>query len=425
MCPRIGQINVTIDDKLYQLPYPEETEGLASLIHRGAVPALPYITVFFRPQAVKQLLSFIRWGEKTAENLREQVMLPYGYIGADGKDLEHPENGRLWSVVLGVVPVYTPQSTGTSVNIEAGEWQKAVKKMDRINIERREIGKNAIQPLGWIHTHPGWLDPFFSMTDLEYQPLYVGSMFRFGAVFNPHRQIWAVYAGPDSKPVNGFLQVDEELKRMYSFDAKSVNEIREKRPLQIFRRDARSQGLDDDGWTDWSGGRAGISGPAVFRRTAGLDAGREIQQHRPAREDAASSLSSGRTAGNVQTLVRRQAQGAWEPVPYNSAFTLDSLTKLRDIDRIMRMNTRMFILVRLMHHDQGFVFVPLAVFPMGAQWQIPRKAEDETAAALFINSRDLDDLTQAYYRGEVPANGENLILITEDMSVYVCPASGQ
>ena len=420
MYPRIGQINITMDDKLYRLSYPEKTEGLASLIHHRAVPALPYTAVFFRPQAVKQLLSFIRWGEKTADNLREQVMLPYGYIGAEGESLEHPENGRYWSVVMGVVPVYTPQSTGTSVNIEAGEWQKAVKKIDRVNIERKEIGKSALQPLGWIHTHPGWLDPFFSMTDLEYQPLYVGSMFRFGAVFNPHRQIWAVYAGPDSKPVKGFLQVDEELKRMYSFDAKSVDEIRDKNPLQIFRRDARNQSLDDDGWTNWSGRRADVS-----RRTADPDSGREIQQQRPARDDAASSLSSGRIAGNVQTLVRRQAQGAWEPAPYNSSFTLDSLTKLRDIDRNMRMDRRLFILVRVMDHGQGFVLVPLAVFPMGAQWQIPRKAEDETAVALFINSRDLDGLTQAYYRGEVPANGENLILITEDMSVYVCPASGQ
>ena len=133
----------------------------------------------------------------------------------------------------------------------------------------------------------------------------------------------------------------------------------------------------------------------------------------------------GQAVQDMLIPLRRQAQGTWEPVPYNSAFTLDSLTKLRDIDRIMRMNTRMFLLVRMMHHSQGFVFVPLAVFPMGAQWQIPRKAEDETAAVLFINSRDLDDLTQAYYWGEVPANGEDLVLITEDMSVYFCPASGQ
>ena len=60
MYPRIGQINITMDDKLYRLSYPEKTEGLASLIHHRAVPALPYTAVFFRPQAVKQLLSFNR-----------------------------------------------------------------------------------------------------------------------------------------------------------------------------------------------------------------------------------------------------------------------------------------------------------------------------------------------------------------------------
>lgn len=180
------------------------------------------LKVLLRPQAVRQLLEFIQWGENSLRNRMEQAGMLYGYIAVPTEDPDQlREDMPRVTVICGMFGADTPESTPTSVVIPANEWLRMDLELDKLNAQRSRQGKPSMQKMGWVHTHPGGLEPFFSSVDHAQQPAQASSMDRVGLVFNPHRQIWSAYAGAEGVQVRGRLQLDDGLLAQYEFREKT------------------------------------------------------------------------------------------------------------------------------------------------------------------------------------------------------------
>lgn len=217
---------VSLTDTAYPIR-PEELQPPQSYESKlcDGVTNAPF-KVLLRPQAVRQLLSFIHWGENCPQNQKEQAGILYGYIAVPTENAEQPREGMpRVTVICGMFGADTPESTSISVVIPANEWLRMDLELDRLNMQRRRQGKPPMQKMGWVHTHPGILEPFFSNVDYAQQPAQVSSMDRVGLVFNPHRQIWSAYAGAEGVQVRGKLQLDDDLLSRYEFREKKPQEV--------------------------------------------------------------------------------------------------------------------------------------------------------------------------------------------------------
>ncbi len=236
------QINqVTRDEGVaYTMEYPTLDEArICRSSMPGSAVSGPDIRMLVRPGAVRSIFEFIQWGEMTEENRTEQAGLMYGYIASEGQQAE--KLPRQLGVICGIIRAVCDRSTQTEGNISAEEWNRMELELDRLNTARRGEGKPPFQKMGWFHTHPNWLDPFYSVQDVKTQPSLISGPERYGAVFNPHRQKWAVYAGPESVPVCGVLELDDELIEKYSFEERSVDEIRRHNGRTVTIRSKREQ----------------------------------------------------------------------------------------------------------------------------------------------------------------------------------------
>jgi len=174
--------------------------------------------LFVEPEAVEAILTFTGWGGVTNENRVEQAALMYGRL------CECPASAgsiTRWGEVCGIIPAMVENATPVSIEIPAAEWNRMESELDRLNVEAEAAGRETFVKLGWLHTHPFQLDPYFSMVDVELQRRLMNNPELFGLVVNPHRQIFACYNSTDPRPCHGVFMLNDELTRRWDFRTKS------------------------------------------------------------------------------------------------------------------------------------------------------------------------------------------------------------
>lgn len=214
------------EDIAYIMEYPQQDERTSAMssMPSGRPADRENIRLLLRGETIRQICEFLQWGELTPTNRVEMAGMMYGYIATE--DPATHEQPRRWGVICGIIGANCPKSTQIEVEISGEEWIRMEGELDRINAERAAMEKPPFQKMGWFHTHPNWLEPFYSDLDYRLQPSLVANGDRYGVVFNPHRQKWTVYSGPESKPVCGMMELNDELLERYSFQERSVKEIR-------------------------------------------------------------------------------------------------------------------------------------------------------------------------------------------------------
>lgn len=218
---------------IMEYPRPDERKTLMSSMPSRRPEDEVNIRLLLRSEAVRQICEFIQWGEKTPDNRVEKAGLLYGYLATE--DPQAHDQPRRWGVICGIIGANCPKSTQIEVEITGEEWIRMESELDRINADRVAQQKPPFQKMGWFHTHPNWLEPYYSELDYKLQPSLVANADRYGVVFNPHRQKWAVYSGPESKLVCGMMELTDVLLEKYGFQERSVREIRDpgRNPFRI------------------------------------------------------------------------------------------------------------------------------------------------------------------------------------------------
>lgn len=238
---------------IMEYPQPDEQTAFMSSMPSGKPDGNERIRLLIRSQAVRQICEFIHWGESVQTNRVEMAGVMYGYIATeDPQTHEHP---RRWGVICGIIGANCPKSTQIEVEITGEEWVRMEGELDRINAERAERQKLPFQKMGWFHTHPNWLEPYYSDLDYRLQHTLIANGDRYGAVFNPHRQKWAAYSGPEATLVCGMMELNDKLLEKYSFRERSVSEIRDEghNPFRIRPKVSTGQNQKDE--TDDGGGQ--------------------------------------------------------------------------------------------------------------------------------------------------------------------------
>lgn len=91
-------------------------------------------------------------------------------------------------LVTSLVPAEEFSSSGVSLRMESGVWERARARLDRHGMI-----------VGWYHSHPG-LGAFFSHTDRRTQGAFFGHRYSVGWVLDPDDGTEALFVGRNSDP---------------------------------------------------------------------------------------------------------------------------------------------------------------------------------------------------------------------------------
>lgn len=151
-------------------------------------------------RAKNQIFEHIGWGEKTELNQVEQGGIFLGQVFKD------TQKGIIYGVVEEALPGESAKGTGVYLEMDHSTWKTMIDRADQI----LDVHKDNLQIIGWYHTHPNHLDVFMSSTDIATQSRLFSQDWHFAVVINPHKKIWRVFHGKNSKECMGFIIGDSE-----------------------------------------------------------------------------------------------------------------------------------------------------------------------------------------------------------------------
>lgn len=144
-----------------------------------------YELLFLR-QAVEELHKFIGWGRLDYQpNRVEQIGL------LSGLHYEDTETGKRYCVVTHVLPIFDAKGSPAYIEYSADMMYKATQQLNEYN-KFAEIPSGI---MGWFHTHPNYLTPFMSGTDMRTQHGVFNAEYNYSVVLNPHTKAWKVFRG--------------------------------------------------------------------------------------------------------------------------------------------------------------------------------------------------------------------------------------
>jgi len=172
-------------------------ETLNSIINTSSRTKL-YVST----KAKKQIFEHIKWGNLQIQtNKNEQGGILLGKVYFDKSD----------NLQFGIVEqvVYSENTRGNSAYLEMNHevWSQMLNDADDI-IDKSQ--SDNIQVIGWYHTHPNNLDVFMSGTDMNTQQRFFNQSWHYAIVLNPHKQIWKVFFGGESKECQGYILRENE-----------------------------------------------------------------------------------------------------------------------------------------------------------------------------------------------------------------------
>ncbi len=395
--------------------------------------------IFFTPEAVEQLFEFIHWDEKTAQNRVEQAGIMYGITyklpGSAASDTTEtsgirgeqrsatrptflcatpkPQQGETmpletavqqqqpsfpftWSVVHGIIPSQTMDCSPVHINISADEWQRMATELDRLNAEQVRRGEMEMQQVGWFHTHPNQLEPFYSDLDVMLQRIQASNMDRYGAVFNPHRRIFAVYAGPNSQPDQGVLLLDQEQVQRFNMQGlemgdpsltagEPVVKLKKRSPFMRMVNDVMNRFTWEE--SDFSEERQGWSFDPIVARMMNFDGER------------------------------------WRQYSLRDSVLMSSVERLRAIRDAFAVNADLSILaVWRRARTDGFYLDPIMAWCHTSA--LPRDIVDDESLSngycivRFIHDADKEREAREYRQHPERMGGMTLVMITERLDVY-------
>ena len=414
--------SITSGNEPVEAAYPELSDREAYL--SMSIPGMPQdmpVRLFFLPEAVEQLFRFICWDERQARNRVEQAGILYGMTyrlpalpeaapaACDAADEAAPPGepesappgeqeacrplppGFTWSVVHGVIPAQAGNSTPVRVSIAADEWQRMAVTLDQLNRERAQRGEGELQQVGWFHTHPGRLDPFYSDLDVTLQRVQADNEDRYGAVFNPHRRIFMVYSGPDSRPERGALLLTREQVQRFNMTGIEKNDPCLDQDETVVRMKKRAppapRGGDDRAW---------------------------------AAQDAPGEGAAPRRFTPAVARTQNYREGRWVPYAPRNSILMTSVERLCAIHEAFGMNTDLGIMAMWRRDpERGYHLLPMMAWRRPAI-QPGGMAERPQGYCLvrFVAHADVPRAAREHQRRHACGDDMMLVMITERMEVY-------
>jgi proteasome lid subunit RPN8/RPN11 len=152
--------------------------------------------LYISMQAMNQIKNHIEWGEGTHNNQVEQGGILLGHVYKDSvKEI-------FFGIVEEAIAGKSAKGSGAYLEMDHTTWKEMIDYAD--NILDSNPQKN-LQIIGWYHTHPNGLSVFMSGTDRSTQSRMFSNDWQFAVVLNPHKKVWRVFHGHDSKECKGFV----------------------------------------------------------------------------------------------------------------------------------------------------------------------------------------------------------------------------
>lgn len=176
------------------------------------------LPVMFLESAMEDIRAATDWGRYTRRNSCEQGGILVGnFCDASA---EGSEKRDVWVEVVRAIACDCPQSSSpVSLFLSSENWNEMYIKLNELNYR---LGTNYVL-VGWYHTHPNGLSTGFSGTDIQTHSSQFTFPYSIGAVFNPHRNIYSVFYGPDCQPTKPAFE-ERSVKRDALFSDPQVPE---------------------------------------------------------------------------------------------------------------------------------------------------------------------------------------------------------
>jgi proteasome lid subunit RPN8/RPN11 len=146
---------------------------------------------YLKMSAFQAILDHIEWGNRTRDNVVEQGGLLLGDAFRD------PDTGLIYAIAEQSISGKLAIGTSSYLEVTHETWKEMLDYVDSLDTD--------LQVIGWYHTHPNNLDVFMSGTDQATQSRLFGTDWQFAMVLNPHRKIWRVFYGADSRECRGYV----------------------------------------------------------------------------------------------------------------------------------------------------------------------------------------------------------------------------
>jgi proteasome lid subunit RPN8/RPN11 len=157
--------------------------------------------LYLKQEAMHQIARHIGWGEETAFNQVEQGGILLGQVFKDS------EAGLTYGVVHRAVAGASAKGSSAYLEMTHETWKEMLDSVNKILVAEPE---EALQIIGWYHTHPNHLSVFMSTTDQATQRRLFAYDWQFAMVLNPQKTIWRAFFGGDAQECPGFMVIDEK-----------------------------------------------------------------------------------------------------------------------------------------------------------------------------------------------------------------------
>lgn len=178
-----GAVFRILDIAKVHLPHKKRDAVLKHHAIRESVSGTDTRTVYLTSAAVAAMHAHIHWGEHAKSNRIEQGGLLLGHAARD-------ERG-IYAVAEAAISGEGAEGNSVYLHLDVPIW--------RHMIEQAGDRYPGLQVIGWYHTHPGSLPVFMSGTDRRTQSGVFSEDWHFALVLNPHRKIWAAFAGTNAE----------------------------------------------------------------------------------------------------------------------------------------------------------------------------------------------------------------------------------
>ena len=163
-------------------------------------------SIFFTPHAANYLHCFFRWGESVPANFNEQMAAIIGWV----------KDGQIY--VDEMIPVALSDHDRETAYFTMNHHVYVEREIQRIN-ENISISHDLIIDrkekyvfLGYIHSHPGELEPIMSVPDIELHRLLCKTCDKkvISGIVNPQKKEICLYSNSVYTPMDLVLLMEEE-----------------------------------------------------------------------------------------------------------------------------------------------------------------------------------------------------------------------